>query len=347
MNSFFIEFRDPLFGVIAFFVLIFVIAFISYWWGRFKTREDNRYLDRFIRQFHTLPTEEELKSLISSSGISEKSWLLLAHSYTQNGDYEKSIEIYQTLIERHDDPLRRRDTLFLLGQTYFKAGFLERSKEIFLQILKYHPRTPEALHYLLLIYEHLHEYQNALDVLEPLSELGEDAAKDKLYLECIALLNDHELTSEEKASRLIGIYKEHHMLTYLIFDYLFTNHPELAWQNFDQSQAERLSDILWHLEPHQCDLDIIASNGYLRELFSAKGLVDHAQNSAVFELDVLIKLRNSGKTGATLTYEYLCRNCKQILPFAFHRCHNCYAIDSVWSEPILTKDHFEENLSFQ
>ena len=347
MDGLFIEFRDPLFGIIVFFVLIFVITFFSYWWGRYKTKEDYRHLDLFIKQFHTLPPEKELQELIGTSTISEKSWLLLAHAYTQNGDFEKSIEIYQALLERQEDPLRRRDTLFLLGKTYFKAGFLERSKELFLQILKQHPRTPQALRYLLLVYEQLHEYGNALNVLDPLDELGSDAKPDRLYLECVSLMHDHKLSPEEKADKLLNIHKKHHELTYLIFEYLFTHHHKLAWKHLDQSQAERISDILWRLQPEQCNLDIISQNGYLRELFTAKGVVDQAQNSDIFELDILIKLRRSNNTGAALSYEYLCRSCKQILPFPFHRCPNCYAIDSIWSEPILTRDYIEEDLSFQ
>jgi len=80
MNSFFIEFRDPLFGIIVFFVLIFIVAFFSYWWTRFRTKEDHRHLDKFLRGFRTLPSKSELKVLISKGELSEKSWLLLAHS---------------------------------------------------------------------------------------------------------------------------------------------------------------------------------------------------------------------------------------------------------------------------
>lgn len=347
MDALFIEFRDPLFGIIVFFVLVFVIAFFSYWWGRYKTREDHRHLDRFLKQFHTLPSKNELADLIGSGTMSEKSWLLLANSYTKNGDFEKSIEIYQLLIERQKEPSERRDTLFLLGQTYFRAGFLERSKEIFLQILRRHPRTPQALHYLLLVYERLNDYQSAIDVLEPLDELGADAQKERNYLELLALLHDPAIGSGEKTERIIALYEQHHTLGYMVFEYLFRHAPEKAWAHLDQAQVERISDILWRLEPRQCNFDIIAQNGYLRELFSAKGFVDHAQHSETFELDVLIKLHNSGHSGATLTFQYLCRHCKQVLPFAFHRCPNCNAIDSVWSEPNLVKEYFETNLSFQ
>ncbi len=346
MGTFFIEFRDPLFGVIIFFILIFIIAFFSYWWGRFKTKEDHRDLDRFIKAFHHLPPERELKELMDSN-MSDKSWMLLAHAYTQNGDYEKAIEIYQAVAKKQSNPQRRHDTLFLLGKTYFKAGFLERSKGLFLEILRYSPRTTQALRYLLLVYEQLHQYDNALDVLDPLDELNSDTRLDRLYLECISLINDTAIQSSDKAAQLLRIYKEHHLLTYLIFEYLFRHESSLAWKHFDQSESKRISDILWSLPEEKCDLAIIAKNGYLRELFSARGVVSLAHQSSTFELDVLIKLGRLEECGATLSYEYLCRSCKHILPFPFHRCPNCYAIDSVMSQPLLTKDYFEENLSFQ
>ena len=135
MDTVFLEFRDPLFSVIIFFLIIFIITFFSYWWGRYKTKEDSKHLDKFLRQFQTLPTQSELKILISSGELSEKSWLLLANSYAKNGDYEKSIEIYNEILQI-TAPSNKKETMFLLGRTYFKAGFLERAKQIFLEILK-------------------------------------------------------------------------------------------------------------------------------------------------------------------------------------------------------------------
>lgn len=347
MDLFFIEFRDPLFGIIVFFVLVFVVTFFSYWWGRFKSKEDYRHLDRFIKAFHHLPPEQELKELVASGGMSEKSWMMLAHAYTKNGDYEKAIEIYQAVVENQDDPQQREDTLFLLGKTYFRAGFLERAKTLFLEILKRSPRTTQALRYLLLVYEQLHQYENALEVLDPLDELNSDTRLDRLYLECISLIHNAQMRSSEKAVQLLRIYQEHHVLTYLVFEYLFMHESALAWEHLDHSEAMRISDILWRLDEAACDLAIIAKNSYLRELFSARGVVSLAHRSDSFELDILIKLKEHEQTGATLTFEYLCRSCKHILPFPFHRCPNCYAIDSVMSQPQLSKDYFEENLSFQ
>jgi len=348
MDNFFIEFRDPLFSIIIFFAIIFMITFFSYWWGRYKSSQDSVYLDKFLQQFRTLPSKDELKKLMSGGEISEKSWLLLASSYNKNGDYEKSIEIYSELLSAGHSS-NKRDTMYLLGKTYFKAGFLERSKQIFLEILKRNPRTPQALKYLLLIYEYMRDYKSALDVLEPLDELNEDIHLDRTYLKAMALLNDNKLSTKEKTEGLLLSYKENHQLSYMIFEYLFRVDPLLAWENFDSSKSEHLSDILWRVALKDLNLDIISKNGYLRELYSARNDVNLAQSSAVFELDVLIKL--NGKANATLSFEYVCESCKVTFPFVFHRCTSCHSIDTARVELSLSKDYYrdysEENNSFQ
>jgi tetratricopeptide (TPR) repeat protein len=346
VTGLFIEFRDPLFGVIVFFVLIFIIAMFSYWWGRYKLRIEDKTLHRFASQFHKLPNEKELKSLISEAGLSEKSWLLLAHTYEKEGDYEKAIEIYQVLIEIQKESSQRHETMLLLGQSYFKAGFLERSKDIFLQILKAAPRTPQALEQLLLVYEYLQEYSSALDVLEPLEELGVDAGKDKLYLKALSLMRSSKISQDEKVKTLINEYESHHELSYLIYEYLFRNDSKMAWAYLDMDECVRIADILWQLPKESLDLDIITADNFLSELFTAKGVVDLAKESSIFELDVLIKLRRANEEGATLQFEYLCDSCKQVFPFSFHRCPNCHNIDTIVSELILTKDMIEENYSF-
>lgn len=348
MNTFFIEFRDPLFSIIVFFAIIFMITFFSYWWSRYKRREDSKYLDKFLKQFRALPSKDELKVLISSGDLSEKSWLLLAHSYSKNGDYEKSIEIYNEILSVGSGE-NKRETMFLLGKTYFKAGFLERSKQVFLSILKTNPRTPQALNYLLLVYEYMRDYKAALEVLEPLDELNKDIALDSVYLKTMALLNCTERTAEEKAHELLKTYKETHQLAYIVFEYLFRVDPKLAWENFDSSKSELLSDILWGVELKDLNLDIISQNGYLRELYTARGDVNLVQSSSVFEFDVLIKL--GGKANATLSFEYICDDCKVVYPFVFNRCSSCHAIDTARVEWSLSKDYHkdfsEENNSFQ
>jgi len=348
MDMFYIGFRDPLFSIIIFFTIIFLITFFSYWWGRYRRKENNMHLDKFLEQFRTLPTKNELKILISGGELSQKSWMLLAASYSKNGDYEKSIEIYNEILAVTEKE-NLYETMFLLGKTYFKAGFLERSHQIFLEILRYKPRTSQALHYLLLVYEYMRDYKSAIDVLEPLDELDEDILLDKFYLEVLALQNNQSITEEEKTEKLLQIYHKSGKLTLMIFEYLFRVNPHLAWENLHLEDAELLTEILWRVAPKDLNLDIIAKSKYLQELYSARGDVTLADKSAIFELDVLINL--SGRANATLSFEYVCNKCKGSYPFAFNRCTTCHAIDSAMVEYTLSKDYMrefsEENNSFQ
>ncbi|MDD3770316.1 tetratricopeptide repeat protein [Sulfuricurvum sp. IAE1] len=347
MDTFFIEFRDPLFGVIVFFFLLFVLSFLSYWWGRHKTAKGHRDLESFLGKFESLEDENRLRDQVQTNSLPNESWLMLAHSYEMQGNFEKSVEIYHALLSKNRETTFQKEVLLLLGKNYFKAGFLERSRQTFLQILQNHPRSPQALHYLILIYEQLRQYDKALEVMESLQEIASDSLDEKLYLECRLLLGDHTVGTDEKGERLIELYERHRKLGYLVFEWLFANRPALAWSRFDQSLAPRLSDVLWRLRDDNLDLDIIASNTYLRELFSAKGSVSLAEGSGVFELDVLIALRKCGMGKAALQFEYACGECKQISFLPFHRCPHCHAIDTVEVMMNLSRERYEENNSLQ
>ena len=81
------------------------------------------------------------------------------------------INVYLTLLEHVKDRVKKEELLELLGTTYFKGGFLQRSKDVFLRILKFSPRNDQALTYLLLIYEKLKDFKNAKEVTVSLEEL--------------------------------------------------------------------------------------------------------------------------------------------------------------------------------
>ncbi len=338
MGSFFIEFRDPLFSIIVLLSIIFVISFFSYWWGRYKTRDNYKYLDRFLEQFQILPSEAELKSLIKKGDLSQKSWLLLADAYTKNGDYEKAIDIYTELLVIDKTKENTRDIMFLLGKTFFKAGFLGRSRDVFLEILQRNPRTPQALHYLLLVYEYMRDYPAAMEVLEPLEELDEDISKESLYLKLLALLQAADIDDELKKQEVVFLYHEYKQLERMVFEYLFRVDAKLAWEELDLGKVEALADILWQLPKDEVDFTKVRESEFLTELYSVKGYIQEAAGSSVFELDVLINLDN--KVRATIGFEYICRECKVVFPFGFHRCSACHAIDSAALEYTLVRDYF-------
>ncbi len=347
MGSFFIEFRDPLFSIIVLFAILFAISFFSYWWGRYRAKDDYRYLNKFLRRFHTLPTQQELKELVHKSDLSPKAWLLLAESYRKNGDYEKAIDIYSELLQLENIELNRRDVMFLLGKTYFKAGFLGRSRDVFLEILRRNPRTPQALHYLLLVYEYMRDYNAAAEVLEPLDALNEDVSKEALYLRILALLQAPDIDETLKKQELLFLYKEHKRLHRMVLEYLFRVDPQTAWEETKNDVYPQIADILWQLRKEDISKRHIATSSFLQELYTAKGYIEDAKSSDVFELNILINLPK--EVGADLAFEYVCGECKVTYPFSFNRCGSCHAIDTVTLEYNLvekTKERYEAGNSF-
>jgi lipopolysaccharide assembly protein B len=345
MNTFFIEFRDPLFGVIVFFLLLFIISFISYWLGRRKTIEDANDLESFLGKFDETSTAS-IGSQVRDDTITNETWLQLAIGYEHQGHFEKSIEIYLALLAKKSDSLTQKEILIKLGHNYFKAGFLERSRQSFLQILNNHPRTPVALHHLILIYEQLQQFDKALEVMDSLEELQGAQTTERLYLQTRAMLCHPKATIDEKANYLVELYTQHSQLGYLIFDYLFTYRPSLAWSHFDQSLCTRITDILWRVPLEHLNMEIIQSNAFLQELFSARGDLNLVHSSASFELDTLMALRRTNYTKATLQFEYVCTSCHTPSIFPFHRCATCHSIDTIDNTMSLTKERFEDGNTF-
>jgi pentatricopeptide repeat protein len=348
MDSLYLGYRDPLFSLIIFFVLIFIITFVSYWWGRYKRKEDHKHLDKFVKQFHTLPATTDLKAMVASEMISDRLCLLLASSYTKNGDYEKSIEIYQEMLQKADKH-NTKELLYLLGKTYYKAGFLERSKEVLLNLLSRYPRTPQALHYLVLIYESMREYRLALEVLEPLEALGEDVKLEKSYLESLIIMQDIKMPQEQKVAKLLQVYEQNHTFFGMVFEYLLRVDLKEGWRFFNRTYAKGVADLLWGLEKKDLDLDIIAKEKFLQDLYTAKGFCASVSQSDIFEFDILIKLEK--RVDATLSFSYVCSSCKGEYPFRFYRCHHCQALDTMQVHWDLVKNYTrgfsEENNSFQ
>jgi len=341
---FFIEYRDPLFGIIVFFILIFIITLLSYWLQQFKRQKDDESLQQFLEKFDSSSENAIVQEAIETTLLSDNAWFLVAEAYSIKGEYEKSIEIYKNLLKAQTSPTLRRDTMFLLAKLYFKAGFLARSKELFLEILKHYPRSPEVLKYMILTYEKLHKYQDAFDVIESLEVQNVAVTLEKAYLQSLLIIHDTKLNDATKAKKLLKIYTTHYVLHHMIFSYLFKYDAALAWKHLDLSKCASISDVLFNLPKQKCNFDIIAKHSFLRELYTIKKYINSAESSTIFEFNVLLNLDE--KANATLGFEYLCDNCKEVSPFSFYRCPHCHSLDSMTIEYTLSSNSFESMYSF-
>jgi lipopolysaccharide biosynthesis regulator YciM len=225
-----------------------------------------------------------------------------------------------------------------LGNTYLHAGFLERAKSIYIEILRKKPRSVNVLYELSVVYEMMHHYDKAKEVLQPLQVLGEETTSLERFLDFSALLSNKTMEKEKKIQKLKEILKKQPSFYRHIITALLQLDTQIAWESIDTERLHEIIDVLWFLPNSQLDLAIIAQNKQLQTLYYAKGyLVDAHTQSGIFSVDMLATAKQSGFEEGDLHFSYLCTKCKQSFPVSFKRCPNCMAINTVKVEEKIAK----------
>lgn len=349
MDSLVLEYRDPLFGIIVFFSLVFFISFVTYSFGMYKERRARKDYRKLLERFEigTLK-EEDYVHLYKTYNLPFDSILLLASTFLHKGNYNKAISVYLTLLEHVTDRVKKEELLELLGTTYFKGGFMQRSKDIFLRILKFSPRNTNALKYLLIINEKLKDYQSAKDIIDSLTELDVDTKKDKIFIDTLTIINDPVETYESKSLKLYEIFKEEKLIERLVAQYLIQFNKDFFWEHVNEFDCTKFTDVLWYLDFDDINFDKVTSNKFLNALYSAKGYLDESLHSDDFVFDILITLKNhEHEIPATLDFEFICTSCKHVHPIFDSRCPHCHNILTFKTKHNLAKDLSERNQSLQ
>lgn len=349
MDSLVLEYRDPLFGIIVLFTLIFFISFITYSFGLYKEKRARRDYRKLLKRFEIGKLkEEDYVHLYKTYNLPFDSILLLASTFLHKGDYNKATSVYLALLEHVTDRVKKEEVLELLGTTYFKGGFMQRSREIFLRILKFSPRNIKALKHLLIINEKLKEYTQAEEIVECLDELGVDTNKDKKYIKALIIINNPIESFEKKGDKLFKLFKETPLIERLVVQYLIQYNKEFFWKHIEEFDLKKIVDILWYLNFDDIDFDKVANNDFLNELYSAKGYLTTVKHSDDFVFDVLIALNgHEHKTAAAVDFEFICTSCKHTHPIFDNRCPRCHDILSFDVKYYLVKGISETNQSLQ
>jgi len=215
-----LDYRDPLTGIILIFIFIFIASFLTYTIGLYNERKSRKEYRKLIKRFElgTLK-EDDYIHLYSTYNLPFDSIILLASSFLHQGKHNKAISVYLTLLEHIKEPVKKEELLELLGNSYFKSGLLQRSKDIYLKILKFSPRNKVALQHLLLIFQNLKEYQRAQEVLDALEELDEDTIKERIYLDILQIINDPILSFEKKSNQLFDKYIQNEKLQRIVVNF--------------------------------------------------------------------------------------------------------------------------------
>ncbi|MFP4485751.1 MAG: tetratricopeptide repeat protein [Campylobacterales bacterium] len=347
MDGFFIEYRDPLFGIILFFTIVFIISLSSILWRMYSTRKNEKNLRKFVKRFELFGFDDEIVWLLKNSNEPITPLKLLANIYSKSGDIEKAIRIYLAILESLPISAQRLEVMELLGGTYFKAGFLQRSKDIFLEILKNYPRHKSALTYLMYVYESLGEYKKALELLESLEELDVDTKREYGFFSAKSIIAHSSMSVDKKCLELEKILKKYTFIQREVMSFFATNSKTLFWKQINSQNTERFIDLLWSVQKRDVDLQKVEQIPFLKELYSAKGYFNLAQKSSKFEFEVLIALNRCSNTQGSLSFEYICDECKYVYPLYVSRCQNCQSLLEVEPFAVLEKKEssFEENNS--
>ena len=340
MDTLFLEYRDPIFGIIIFFAVIFIIAFANYWWGVFKSNEEKNSIEQFIKRFEVLSDENEYKKLLDEFSVSSESLSLLAHSFQKSGEYEKAIGVYLIALKKVKNRDEKQYVLYELGKTYFKAGFLRRSSEVFKEALKMYPRNEKVLRYLTVIYEQLKEYKKSLEVLDALEELNVKVEVEKNYVTSLKILEDESKTDGEKYEELFILAKKEPIVARMLYE--FTRKSGL---NFDVDilNVNTSIDLMWESSD-----DILKQSNLpvAKAVLIARGADEQIPEKLPFELEVIANLAKNGYIKAGLNFEYTCDSCKRTFPMHFYRCPNCHTLKLPYISLVLIKNDYEAYYSF-
>lgn len=308
MDFFFVEYRDPLVGLIFLTILIFVVAVANYAWRFFSNKDEEQKLESFIKKFEL---DHAHKELLRTQSLTLDNLVFLAEIFTKSGEFEKATQIYLVALEKTKDKDTRERIFLSLAKVYFKAGFLERSREVLLSALKIRPRNKETLKLLKIVYLRLKLYEKNLELLECLFELDEDISKENEFIKALKIESENVSIEQRKQSILKLNFKGNAMLERYMFE---------KYKIFEDQEFSNVVDLLYR-GANPLNLD----NKKYYEFFYALSLVDEKEgfNFENSHLKMLKILKDNGFK-ARLEFSYLCLECKNLMPLFFYHCPVCY-----------------------
>ena len=340
-------YNDPLFSILIIVVLVFIVAIASFVLGTIKKERKRKSLKHFLNRFNTKECLLDVEKLPFDKALI-KPLTLLAYAFSNQGEYQKAINLNLYLIENIPAFVDKEIILEQLGQTYLKAGFLKRAEAIFLQILHKHARNKEALYHLSVVYELLQEHDKALETIEPLQILGENTEALEAHLKLNKLLSNKKLSKQERVDALTALLENEHYAYRRIITALFSLDLAMAWKQIEATKVNSILDVLWFLPSSNLNLDIISTEETLSAIYLAKGVLEGKEvtpKSNIFSIDTIVSAQKGGDFEIDLTFSYGCGKCKQHFPISFTRCPNCYAIDNIQIRETLAKKQSQTGYS--
>lgn len=293
MDFFFVEYRDPMFGLLVLVALVLVVALLHYAWRTLSSKSQKKGLEGFIKKFDIA---DEHKDLLRASSLSLENLHFLAGIFTKSGEFEKAIQIYLIALEKIKDKGEQEAIFYDLAEVYFRAGFLQRSVEVLLNALNLRPRNEKALKLLKIVYLRLKRYDEVLQSLDALFELGCEVSKEREFINVIALKNgaqsgtlgEKNLSVDDKRSQNLALNAQNSALK--SENLAILNSSDLNSKNAN-SKAKNLKNLNSNLETSNLnskDLHLNLENSTSILNLNSKDL-NSAQSPKSYENNELVK----------------------------------------------------------
>ncbi|MEE3711899.1 hypothetical protein V2I22_02600 [Campylobacter sp. CLAX-7218-21] len=335
MDFFFIEYRDPIFGLIVLFSVLLLVAIFSYFWGVFSLKDQKNSIDKFVNKFQSQSNlDQKYQNMLIRLDIDSGSLNALAGIFARSGEFNKAIAIYLIALQKAITKSQKELIFLNLGKAYLKAGFMQRSIEVFLEAIKISPKNIDALSHLGLGFEKLRLHDKSLEVLDALQEQGVDVAQEIAYTKALKLKNS-QMEFEQKVAKMAKFANDFKLVSRMILELFIINGKDVNLINIKPDLAHCL-DILYLN-------DVVLDGDEYKELYSAKGL----NNAQITDFNLnLLKVAKDNNLNATLSFSYICKECKGSYPLFFYRCNHCARLGSCAIIPNVIKESDENSISF-
>ena len=157
--------------------LFFALGWLAAQWDSRKRAQESKKLPKSYFQGlnHLLDQEPDkaIEALIDVTRVDTGTvdlYFALGHLFTQRGEVERGIRVYQSLIDRPDlSEAPRLSATFKLGHAFLSGGLFDRAEQCFIQLIGT-PHEVEARQQLIHIYQSQQEWQQAISMVQALKD---------------------------------------------------------------------------------------------------------------------------------------------------------------------------------
>lgn len=304
-------------------------------------------LERFINKFNSSTSlSDKHKQMLSSFEIDAASLGLLANAFVKSGDFDKAIGVYLIALNKAADQNEREWVLTELGSAYFRAGFLVRAADVFKEALRLRARNLTALRLFVVVLERLRRFDEALEALGALEELGSDVRQARAYIKALMILNDKDKSLSERINTAKSLCGEFKLLDRMCMQAYKQENGTLSGFSSFARLPDVLDIIFYENEPLNLNDSEYAALFYAKAKIEPNEAILKALDKMSFEIRSLALLNQNKANRASLSFGYVCHSCKSNLPMHFYRCPVCHELNSCLITSHLTEKSDENSMPF-